>query len=181
MKILKIFYKFLYTFFIPKNGVSYLKVKRILNQNNFSFECTKCGKCCFGQGNVYFTKKDLNQIQNYLKIQDKNWGDFKKQFIDLEENGLYIHQPKYKCFFLNKKNQCSIYPIRPLQCKSFPFWPSNFSSLERLKNLIKECPGSNLTSFKKNSYYPPEEIVFYCNQTIKKFNSYQKKKGYFRL
>lgn len=181
MKILKIFYKFFYTFFIPKNGVSYPNVKKILNQNYFSFECTKCGKCCFGPGKVYFAKKDLKLIQNYFKIQDQDWENFKKKFIDLEENQLYIHQPKDKCFFLNKNNQCSIYPIRPLQCKSFPFWPSNFSCIQNLQNLIRECPGSSLTRTKKNSFYSPIEIVFYCNQTIKKFNRYQKKKGYFEL
>lgn len=27
------------------------------------------------------------------------------------------------CIFLNSANQCSIYEARPLQCRTYPYWP----------------------------------------------------------
>lgn len=184
--LLKYFYRIL-IFIIPKpvNGLSLKEIYKTFQPfeyHLFSFHCTQCGKCCFGPGNVYFTKKDLNKIRKYLKINFIKWQIILKQIIKKHVNGLYVHHSYERCYFLNENHQCSIYPVRPLQCRTFPFWPSNFSNSEKLKNLINDCPGSKLISpveFKKQSnkslfsIFFLEQIVFHCNSTIKKFNCLQ--------
>jgi Fe-S-cluster containining protein len=44
------------------------------------------------------------------------------------------------CCFL-ENNYCQIYPVRPLQCRTYPFWPENLKSHYRWKQLIPLCPG----------------------------------------
>ena len=38
---------------------------------------------------------------------------------------------------------CSIYEVRPAQCRTWPFWPSNVSSIEAWAAAAKRCPGIN--------------------------------------
>ncbi len=39
--------------------------------------------------------------------------------------------------------QCAIYPVRPSQCRSWPFWPENILSPEDWQNTAVKCPGIN--------------------------------------
>jgi len=36
---------------------------------------------------------------------------------------------------------CTIYPVRPLQCRTWPFWPGNVSSQEAWEETARTCPG----------------------------------------
>ena len=38
---------------------------------------------------------------------------------------------------------CSIYLVRPLQCRTWPFWSSNLTSAEAWNRAAKTCPGMN--------------------------------------
>ncbi len=159
----------------PVNGISYINTKKVLNYKNFYFNCTLCGKCCYGPGNVYFTEKNLIDIKKFLKLDIAKWKHLIKILNLKKRNQIYIYQPSKQCMFLDNHHRCTIYPVRPLQCRSFPFWPSIFSSKNALSGLIKSCPGSSIQDFfDKNNSISSSEIVFYCNQTIKKFHSYQK-------
>lgn len=178
MKFKIFIYSIINQYFIPINGIDKDSVKNTLNQNHFSFQCTKCGKCCYGPGSVYFSNKELIEIKKYLKLDQTQWKELKQKIIHKNQNGLFIHKTYNKCYFLNTKNQCSIYPVRPLQCRTFPFWPSYFKSPKNLQNLILFCPGSNLLKDNLNKkIFSPDEIVFYCNTTIQKFNQNQIKQN----
>ena len=41
------------------------------------------------------------------------------------------------------ENGCSIYPVRPLQCRTFPFWPEYLRSPESWDEAARRCPGVN--------------------------------------
>ena len=53
-----------------------------------------------------------------------------------------LEKPKshYDCIFL-KDNKCSIYQVRPKQCRTFPWWVENLVSEESWKRAEKECEG----------------------------------------
>lgn len=36
---------------------------------------------------------------------------------------------------------CTIYDIRPLQCRTYPFWFSNLRSEKRWRRVERQCPG----------------------------------------
>ena len=35
-----------------------------------------------------------------------------------------------------------VYPVRPAQCRTWPFWNSNLESEETWKEVVSVCPGS---------------------------------------
>lgn len=44
------------------------------------------------------------------------------------------------CFFL-RENGCSIHPVKPTQCRAFPFWPELVESTREWKKTARYCPG----------------------------------------
>ena len=104
------------------------------------FECQKgCSNCCkTGGGFVFISSKNVDRISKYLKISKeifiKKYAKPKgEQFILMDKNGS-------ECIFL-ENDRCSIYPVRPLQCRTFPFWTANMKSDKRWQQVAEECPG----------------------------------------
>ena len=46
----------------------------------------------------------------------------------------------YNCVFLTDEG-CSIYPVRPLQCRTYPFWPYLLEDRAILEAEKASCPG----------------------------------------
>ncbi|MFG0333730.1 MAG: YkgJ family cysteine cluster protein, partial [Maioricimonas sp. JB049] len=44
-------------------------------------------------------------------------------------------------FFDGRTRSCTIYPARPVQCRTWPFWKSNLSSPEDWQQVGQSCPG----------------------------------------
>jgi Fe-S-cluster containining protein len=65
-------------------------------------------------------------------------------------------QGNYDCIFLTElpaekskgkvtlpRRVCGIYAVRPLQCRTWPFWDGNLASKEQWNDAAKRCPGMN--------------------------------------
>jgi len=112
---------------------------------NFSFNpqaCEECGgKCCTGEsGYIWVNPLEISKIANFLGI---NVEEFKKFYLIKEGYKFSIKEKKsidgYACVFFDEKNKnCSIYEVRPHQCRTFPFWEFFKNNL---KEVQKECPG----------------------------------------
>ena len=104
------------------------------------FKCQGCGNCCkLENGYVYINEEEANQIARYLNLS--LWV-FKEKYV-LKENGwLVISSPRHNpnCF-LDKHQQCLIYPFRPKECQSYPNWPYLWRSYESLIAETNLCPG----------------------------------------
>ena len=107
------------------------------------FSCQSgCGKCCDQPGGiVYLSIKDAERISNHSGLSVDDWleRDARKtydgRFVlkSREDDGICIH--------LDENQQCSIYEVRPQQCKAFPWWGENLAT-DRAWNEVKEtCPG----------------------------------------
>src|SRR5262249_56755684 len=46
------------------------------------------------------------------------------------------------CIFYDKAAGCTIYPVRPRQCRTWPFWESNVITPESWERTCEICPGS---------------------------------------
>ena len=79
---------------------------------------------------------------------------FSSRFVRRVGNRLsLIEKPGGDCIFWEKSVGCTVYPARPVQCQTWPFWPENIESRENWEHLTKVCPGSG-----KGRVFTVEEI-----------------------
>ena len=103
-------------------------------KEGLKFGCTACGRCCQNEGEVWLDSDEFADLSTNLKedpkvVLDKyaektmsGWVKLKNQVSD---------DPKIndRCIFLGDDGkQCSIYESRPIQCRTYPFWPRLLSS-----------------------------------------------------
>lgn len=106
-------------------------------------KCTSCGgKCCRGEsGYIWIKPSDIEAISKFLGIKIE---DFAIMYVIKVGHRYSLNEKKlgdddYACvFFDEEKEQCSIYELRPIQCRTFPFW-EQFKKNE--KEVRDECPG----------------------------------------
>ncbi|MGQ0553058.1 MAG: YkgJ family cysteine cluster protein [Planctomycetota bacterium] len=106
------------------------------------FECTACGKCCLNHGDgyeyVFSTRRERAAIAASL---DLNLAQFETRFTERVGGDLSFKSRDGGCIFL-EGGRCSIYALRPSQCRTFPFWPELLRS-EAVwnKDVAAFCPG----------------------------------------
>jgi Fe-S-cluster containining protein len=118
--------------------------------NGLKFECTKCGRCCTGgPGYVWLTLPELYRISEFLEMDDR---EFARRFVR-RVHGRFslIESANGDCIFYN--NGCTIYPVRPTQCRTFPFWKENVDRPSSWQKTAVECEGID-----QGRLYTEEEI-----------------------
>lgn len=151
---------------IPFNKFTDNEIRSRLNSDSFDFLCQKCGNCCRGTGEVFFSKNDILNIREYLNWSDRDYHQQIKNFIQSSLNGYFVHFSSGSCYFLKGKNRCRIYDVRPVQCRTYPFWHSNFNSREDVLQLKEECSGSLKGDGEK---YSIKETIQNIHNTAEKF------------
>lgn len=126
-----------------------LRFRSYFFDGGIRFECTRCGACCNGEpGVVYVDDHEITAIAEYTEVP-------RDVFV---ERCLYLLKKSYsiretndgRCIFF--ENGCAIYPVRPLQCRTFPFWFQNMRSLDAWEDIALKCPGiGNGKLFSKNA------------------------------
>ena len=111
------------------------------------FECAQCGNCCSGPGEgcIWVTKKEIKLIADFLKITESQ---FRDEYIKrIGWRTTIVEQPATKdCIFLRKtdgQKKCVIYPVRPNQCITWPFWTTNLTNPKAWNKANQKCPGIN--------------------------------------
>ena len=101
------------------------------------FECIGCGDCCKTHGEyafVYLSDTDVDRISEFLKMSRI---DFLNAYCSSDSDGdIHLSELCGDCSFLEEGVRCRIYPVRPKQCATWPFWREN------LKKSIWEGPVS---------------------------------------
>jgi len=121
------------------------------------FECLCCGKCCSGPdgGYIWVTRPEIKIIADFLKIEPEQLRQKYLKRVGLRTT--VIEQPLTKdCMFLQEANgqkKCVIYPVRPSQCRLWPFWSSNLTSPNAWNKAAQKCSGIN-----RGRFYSFEEI-----------------------
>ncbi len=112
------------------------------------FQCQNCGNCCKFKGYVYINQKEIHAIADYLELFIS---DFITKYTIKEDNRYLISSPKFQpnCF-LDTNNICTIYPVRPKACKTYPDWDHIWQSNNSLLQESKICEGLKLAI---KSYY----------------------------
>ncbi|MGD9000180.1 MAG: YkgJ family cysteine cluster protein [Granulosicoccaceae bacterium] len=108
------------------------------------FECTRCGACCCGDEDHYIAvrEQDLRAICEYLDIS-LAW--LKRRYIEHLTRQYYTVRigDDGRCVFLNQQGHCRIYPVRPVQCQTYPYWPEILAERKHWQAETKRCEGIN--------------------------------------
>lgn len=127
-----------------ENGKFKMENENLISKEGFPYKfnqnaCKECdGNCCIGEsGYIWVSPKEIEEISKFLKTDVEK---FKEMYLIKVGYKYSIKEKPYKngfaCIFF--ANGCSIYPVRPKQCRTFPFW-DYFKT--RVNELKKECPG----------------------------------------
>lgn len=126
--------------------------------NGLEFTCTQCGNCCTGPpGYVWISRVELDRLAAHLNL---TVSQVIRQYARRVSGKISLREHRnargeYDCIFLEErqvsggdgvvhtKRVCTIYPVRPLQCRTWPFWTENLRSPERWKQSAQRCHGMN--------------------------------------
>ena len=129
--------------------------------DGLQFTCTQCGNCCTGgPGYVWISEPEIARLAAHLNLtREQTIASYCRlihgRYSLLEHRNA---RGEYDCIFLKEartesragdqtvvqtRRSCTIYPVRPLQCRTWPFWDSNLSEREIWEAAAKRCHGMN--------------------------------------
>ena len=110
-------------------------------QDGLRVRGTRCGHCCTGApGYVWVNEKEIAAIADY---RGEAFQQVAALYTRPAQRGRSLREKvKGDCVFYDRKEGCTIYPVRPRQCRTWPFWPSNVSTPEAWRRTCEACPGS---------------------------------------
>jgi Fe-S-cluster containining protein len=134
--------------------------------DGLQFTCSQCGNCCTGgPGFVWLTREEIVKLAEFLKLTPEQTVEQYCRKVDGRWSLTEVRTPAgtYDCVFLKEiptsprrktttgddisvehtRKGCSIYPVRPLQCRTWPFWPENLSSKKSWDFAARRCHGIN--------------------------------------
>ena len=134
------------------------------------FTCAQCGNCCTGgPGFVWISAVELARLAEYLNLSER---EVVRRYCRRIDGKLSLKETRrgelYDCVFLKEQKPhagngdrvvqsirvCSVYPVRPLQCRTWPFWDGNLRSEAAWERAGKGCHGIN-----QGRKFAVEEIV----------------------
>jgi len=93
-----------------------------MSELGLRFECTRCGECCTSRGeygHVYLNDSEVVEIARFLGLLPH---EFRRRYTIVDEYGWTQVVLEDRCVFLDEDGSCRVYPVRPVQCRTFPFW-----------------------------------------------------------
>lgn len=117
------------------------------------FSCTRCGHCCTGEpGFVWVNDDELAAIAAALNEPVEQ---VRAVYTRETTRGRSLREKADgDCVLYDKKAGCTVYAVRPRQCRTWPFWESNLATPETWQRTCEVCPGSG-----QGELIPAEEIT----------------------
>jgi Fe-S-cluster containining protein len=117
------------------------KAKSAWWEDGVRFACQGSGKCCVSHGEfgyVYLTGEDRTNMARVLGLTRSA---FTKKYCK-KTDGVWHTKDREgsACIFLEGK-RCSVYEARPMQCRTWPFWPEVMNAKSWAKEVKAFCPG----------------------------------------
>lgn len=111
-------------------------------KGGLEFSCLGCGRCCRGDpGGIFLTLMEELRAARFLQMDlerfRRSCETDRWRFRSLRERS------GGACLFLDDRGRCGIYRVRPLACRSWPFWPELLKSSQAWDEAARRCPGMN--------------------------------------
>ena len=105
------------------------------------FSCVpECGACCTRHEDyayVYLTTDDIRRISKHLGMSRR---EFLNEYTVLDDGEVVLKMVEPECPLLDGW-RCTVYEVRPVQCRTFPFWTENLRNRAAWKRVGEFCPG----------------------------------------
>lgn len=123
-------------------------------QDGLRFECTQCGNCCTGApGYVWVNQQEIDALADHVGLSVEAFEHKYVRRVGVRRS--LVEFPNGDCvFFDGESRRCTVYGLRPRQCRTWPFWHSNVQSEEAWAETCQVCPGSG-----HGRLYPIEEVL----------------------
>jgi uncharacterized protein len=112
----------------------------VAHEKGIRFTCQPgCTRCCEVSGYVYMTEEDLRRAAAHLGMTERA---FESRYIYRTRHMRRLRKPRggSQCHFL-QNGGCAIHPVKPVQCRLFPFWPELVESRQEWRATGRWCPG----------------------------------------
>lgn len=129
-------------------------------EEGLPFSCTACGNCCKSHGeysHVYLREEEAAAIAAQLGMTIE---DFAAEHLEIQDGWLLLRQGETQCPFLSREGRCGIYEVRPVQCRTWPFWTINLEEATWRKEVNGVCPGS-----RGGALHSPDTVERIANAT----------------
>ncbi|WAI00576.1 YkgJ family cysteine cluster protein [Methanogenium organophilum] len=112
------------------------------------FQCLMCGGCCArGEDDGMLVLVSAPEIRAIMDHTGLAWDEIAEpypEWIPAEGGGEFtlawcLRRTEKACIFLDEQKRCTIYPARPLICRTYPF------ALEEGSLSVYACPGTGHT------------------------------------
>lgn len=117
-------------------------MKPFFETHPLRFSCTGCGKCCETAGDyyVYLSIQEAERIRRFLELTPA-W--FRRRYLSRLDDGALVLASAHdeRCIFLDCDGRCRVYSVRPLQCRTYPFWPEVVNSRRSWRCEAARCEG----------------------------------------
>jgi hypothetical protein len=119
----------------------------LMHEKNYPYAfdpsaCQNCqGNCCIGEsGYIWVSPEEILAIADALSLSKEA---FINNYLQKIRYRFTIKEVAYEngfgcIFFDRQKRMCSIYDVRPKQCRTFPFWEYFKDNIDEV---VSECPG----------------------------------------
>ncbi len=122
-------------------------------QQGLQFECTRCGNCCTGARALFgWMATKSARLPTFKSCRAT---EFEKAYTRLLGSRRSLaEKANGDCIFFERDRGCTIYSVRPRQCRTWPFWESNVRTSEDWRETCEICPGAG-----QGPLIPSEEIT----------------------
>lgn len=126
---------------------------RVDYPRNINWVCLSCAMCCKdregGERRIMMLESEADEISSLTSLETDR---FSIRSEGSEPYVRVIRKKDGKCFFL-ENNRCTIYPVRPLTCRFYPFSLSNKGNVAVFKLTDDPCPGLGSGKPLKKMYF----------------------------
>jgi Fe-S-cluster containining protein len=108
-------------------------------KDGLRFECVRCGGCCRGEPGYVWVRGP--EVAAMAQLLDMDFREFMDKYCRAAFGDVSLKElPNGDCVFWSEEG-CRIYPVRPVQCRTFPFWREYVRSARSWRRAGRRCPG----------------------------------------
>jgi hypothetical protein len=103
------------------------------------FDCRMCGQCCYGEGGIIVSSRDLDRLGRLLGLEAE---EVRRRYCQPSggKTALQCDTQGY-CIFFTPGAGCQVHSHKPDICAAWPFFRGNLEDEASLEMAKDFCPG----------------------------------------